>query len=122
MVKCLERKVISKMKKIILLVLIAVCISACSSDKLDYKEIMKENEYVIIDVRTKEEYDESHIKDAINIPYDEINENIEIEKDKIIFVYCKSGNRSNIAYNTLNNLGYVVYDLGAFANIDLERE
>lgn len=83
---------------------------------------MKEKEYVIVDVRTKEEYNESHIKDAINIPYDEIDENIEIDKDKVIFVYCKSGNRSGIAYNTLKSLGYTVYDLGAFNNIDLEKE
>lgn len=108
------------MKKIIVLIFCMLCISACG--KLDYKEIMKENDYVIIDVRTKEEYNESHIKDAINIPYDEIDENIEIEKDKVIFVYCKSGNRSGIAYNTLKNLGYTIYDLGAFANIDLEKE
>ena len=109
------------MKKIIVLIFCMLCISACGN-KLDYKEIMKENDYVIIDVRTKEEYNESHIKDAINIPYDEIDENIEIEKDKVIFVYCKSGNRSNQAYNTLTNLGYEVYDLGSFENIDLEKE
>lgn len=109
------------MKKIIILILSLFCITACG-DKLDYKEIMKENEYVIVDVRTKEEYEQSHIKDAINIPYDEIDETIDLEKNKIIFVYCKSGNRSGIAYNTLIDLGYTVYDLGAFANIDLDKE
>jgi len=111
------------MKRILSLFVGLLCLCGCSNNKeLDYKKIMEENEYVIVDVRTYEEFDDSHIKNAINIPYDEINENIELDKNKIIFVYCKSGNRSSIAYNTLTNLGYTVYDLGAFSNIDLEKE
>jgi len=99
------------MKRIIVLLVSLLMISGCGeNNKLDYKKIMSENEYVIIDVRTKEEYNESHIIDAINIPYDEIDDTINISKDKIIFVYCKSGNRSNIAYKFLTNLGYTVYD------------
>jgi len=107
---------------IILIILITCGCSSQSDNKLDIKKIMEENEYVIIDVRTREEYDEEHLVDAINIPYDEINEDIDINKDKIIFVYCRSGNRSNVAYNTLTNLGYIVYDLGAITNIDLPKE
>lgn len=76
---------------------------------------MAENEYIIVDVRTKEEYEESHISGAINIPYDEITDNNTLDKDKIIFVYCRSGARSEIAFNTLTNLGYTVYGLGAFS-------
>ena len=111
------------MKKFLLFIIILLGICGCSSEEeKDYKEIMAENEYVILDVRTKEEYDEGHIKDSINIPYDEIDENIDISKDKIIFVYCKSGNRSGQAYNSLINLGYTVYDLGSYSSIDLEKE
>ena len=51
---------------------------------------------------------------------DEIDD--KISKNKVIFVYCKSGNRSKIAFNTLKNLGYEVYDLGAFTEIDLPKE
>ena len=65
-------------------------------------------------------YDEGHIIDAINVPYDEI-ENDTFDKDKIIFVYCRSGNRSKNAFDYLNSLGYTVYDLGAFDKIDLPK-
>ena len=114
------------MKKIIIILLTCFILCGCGTKNLineDYiKNIVNDKEYVIIDVRTKEEYDELHIKDSINIPVDKINEDIEIEKYKIIFVYCKSGNRSSIAYSTLTNLGYTVYDLGGINNIDLEKE
>lgn len=119
------------MKKIFIIILLGLTLFGCSTknqekeetktDK-DYKEIMKDHDYIIIDVRTKEEYEESHIKGAINIPYNEINKDSNIDKDKIIFVYCRSGNRSNKAYGTLKELGYEVYDLGAIENIDLEKE
>lgn len=119
------------MKKIAIILLLTIIICGCSTKKEetknlktsnDYKEIMQEKEHVIIDVRTKEEYAESHIKNAINIPYDEINKDSNIDKDKVVFVYCRSGARSKKAYDTLKELGYEVYDLGAFNSIDLEKE
>ena len=112
------------MKKIFVMILISFILLGCNntSGKLDFKKIMSENEYTIIDVRTKEEYELSHIVDAINIPYDEIDKNISLDKNKIIFVYCRSGARSEIAFKILSNLGYEVYDLGAFSQIDLEKE
>ena len=114
------------MKKILLLVIVFISIFAvgCGSKKeeSDLDKLLAEKEYIIVDVRTKEEYDISHVKDAINIPYDVIDETIDLDKDKNIFVYCKSGNRSKIAYNKLTSLGYTVYDLGAFESIDLPKE
>ncbi len=80
--------------------------------------IIESGNYIIVDVREKEEYDESHLKGAINIPYDTIDEKVDLDKTKKILVYCKSGKRSSIAYTTLTNLGYDVYDLGAYSNID----
>jgi len=112
------------MKKIILII-IAVLLCGCTKQFLndtELNEIIKKDNYIIIDVRTKEEYDELHIKNAINIPYDKINENSEIDKNKIIFVYCKSGKRSKIAYETLVNLGYIVYDLQGIDDIALDKE
>ena len=85
-------------------------------DKL--QTIIDESNYIIVDVRTQEEYDEGHIKDSINIPYDTINENTELDKSKTILVYCKSGKRSSIAESNLTNLGYKVYNLGAYESID----
>jgi len=111
------------MKKVLLVLLVLVlCGCGNKETKKDVYQIMKENEHIIIDVRTKEEYDESHVVGAINIPYDEIDKDINLDKNKIIFVYCKSGKRSNIAYANLTHLGYTVYDLGAFSNVNLEKE
>ncbi len=115
-------------KKITKIILIAIiCFTTMGCDKSPTKEdqlksIIEEGNYVIVDVRTFEEYRESHIKDAINIPYDQIDENIEIDKDKKVLVYCQSGKRSEIAFKTLKDLNYDVLDLGAFDTIDLEKE
>ena len=68
-----------------------------------------ESDYMILDVRTTEEFADKHIPDAINIP----NETIGTEdipelpdKDQLILVYCRSGNRSKQASDKLANLGY----------------
>lgn len=112
------------MKKVVFLILLVFFIGACGKEENipEYKKLMQENEYIIVDVRTKEEYEEKHIKEAIHIPYDEINEKTNLDKNKLLFVYCKSGNRSKQAYNKLKELGYRVYDLGALASIDLPKE
>ena len=74
------------------------------------KEIMdKENGYVILDVRTQEEYDEAHIDGAILIPDYEIAakaESILKDKNQLILVYCRSGRRSKNAASELVKLGY----------------
>lgn len=65
--------------------------------------------YVILDVRTQEEFDEKHIPGAILIPDYEIREKAEeILKDKnqLILVYCRSGRRSKNAAEILVELGY----------------
>lgn len=80
-------------------------------------EMMKsEKNYLIVDVRTPEEYAAGYIKHAINIP----NETIDKEgpkqlkdKDRLIFVYCRSGNRSKEASDKLARMGYTkVYEMG----------
>ena len=74
------------------------------------KEIMDtEQDYIIIDARTEEEYAEGHIENAILIPEYEIKDRAEKElpdKDALILVYCRSGRRSKIASEELVNLGY----------------
>ena len=74
------------------------------------KEIMDERDgYVILDVRTQEEYDEAHIDGAILIPDYEIADKAESvlkDKDQLLLVYCKSGRRSKLAAEELVKLGY----------------
>lgn len=91
-----------------------------SSNDLD--KVLSEENYLIVDVRTKEEYDDGHVVGAILLPYDEIDENVELDKNKTILVYCRSGRRSILAKSTLESLGYQVIDLGAFESLDLEKE
>lgn len=68
-----------------------------------------ETDYIILDVRTEEEYNEGHIANAILIPNTEIRERAELEltdQDQLILVYCRSGNRSKLAAAILVELGY----------------
>ena len=65
--------------------------------------------YVLLDVRTVEEFHEKHIPNAINVPNETIG-NSEIpelpDKEQVILVYCRSGNRSKLASQKLAELGY----------------
>ena len=79
-----------------------------------------EKDVVLIDVRTKAEYDEQHLSKAINIPNEtikDIKNHEEITKDTIIIVYCRSGARSSNSASELVKMGYKnVYNLGAMSN------
>ena len=69
----------------------------------------EESGYIILDVRTPEEYRERHITNAINIPNETIgSEDIQElpDRDQLILVYCRSGNRSKQASGKLAELGY----------------
>ena len=68
-----------------------------------------EKDYIILDVRTIEEFNESHIDGAILIPDYEINEKAEetlTDKNQLILVYCRSGRRSKLASAELAKMGY----------------
>ena len=111
------------MKKLVFLLLAVMLLTACGQDKEndqgavyvnitaeEAKQIMDSEEgYIILDVRTQEEYDEGHIPGAILIPNTEIEEKAEgvlTDKDQLILVYCRSGRRSKIAAEALVELGY----------------
>ena len=74
------------------------------------KQIMDtEEDYIILDVRTQEEYDQGHIPGAILIPDTEVEvtaEDVLTDKDQLILVYCRSGRRSKLASEILVELGY----------------
>lgn len=74
------------------------------------KTIMDSQEgYVILDVRTQAEYDQGHIPGAIVIPDTEVKDRAEemlLDKDQLILVYCRSGRRSKNAAQILAELGY----------------
>lgn len=67
------------------------------------------DDYIIVDARDQYEYDEGHIKDAIVIPYTDIEDLAEQKlpnKEQLILVYCRSGRRSKIAAQSLADMGY----------------
>ena len=72
----------------------------------------------LVDVRTEEEYNSGAIPSAINIPFDVIAGNLPTEdRTARIIVYCRSGNRSGIASDTLEDLGFTnVLDFGGVNN------
>lgn len=68
-----------------------------------------ESDYIILDARTESEFAEGHIEGAVLIPHDEISSRAEKElpdKNRLILVYCRSGNRSKTASEALAKLGY----------------
>ena len=111
------------MKRIIIavsvaLMLIPLLIGCNGNNKSAYEQITpaeakalidSEEGYIILDVRTEEEFAEGHIEGAILIPDHEIGEkaeNVLTNKDQLILVYCRSGRRSKNAANELATLGY----------------
>ena len=72
-------------------------------------------DFVIIDVRTPEEFADGHIENAINIDFrsDNFKSEIEtLERDKTYLIYCRSGNRSRGALEIMIDLGFMeVYHL-----------
>ena len=100
----------------------AAMLTACNTEKgeapLTYEQITPaeakklmdtEKDYVILDVRTQEEFDEGHIENAVLIPDYEIEQKAESvlkDKEQLILVYCRSGRRSKLAADSLVKLGY----------------
>ena len=128
------------MKKLVFLLLAMMMLTACGQDKEndqgavyvnitaeEAKQIMDSEEgYIILDVRTQEEYDEGHIPGAILIPYTQIAEKAEevlTDKDQLILVYCRSGRRSKIAAEALVELGYTnIKEFGGILDWPYETE
>ena len=91
------------------------------------KELMDtEDDYAILDARTQAEYDKGHIPGAILIPHDTVAtaaEDALPDKDQLILVYCRSGNRSKQASQELVDLGYTnVIEFGGINNWPYEVE
>lgn len=127
------------MKKfVILMILLCLFVTGCSSNKEEDNKVVRvesittnevkriidnyddEEDIVIIDVRTENEYNAGHLEEAINIPVGNI-ESIDINKDVRIVVYCRSGSRSATAASKLIELGYEkVYDMGGIQNWEYE--
>jgi len=119
------------MKKLLPIFITALLLVGCAvpaEQEISYRQItmdetvamMEEEEgYIILDVRTAAEFDEKHIPGAINIPNETIGTDAIPElpdKNQLILVYCRSGNRSKQASEKLVKLGYTnVQNIGGIA-------
>lgn len=125
---------LKKLYVIVIMILSLFIISGCSTVvnegaaksvenssviKITAKEAKVEidkGDVIILDVRSKEEYNSGHIENSILIPVNDIEkeaENILKDKEQKILVYCRSGNRSSQASKLLVKMGYTnVYDFG----------
>ena len=119
------------MKKLFSMILVMLLLAGCSvpKEKTLYRQISmdqaitmmeEESGYIILDVRTPEEYAEKHIPGAINIPNETIGaaEIPELpDKDQLILVYCRSGNRSKQASEKLAAMGYTnIVEIGGITD------
>ena len=117
------RKYIMILVSIIMIMIMGL--TGCEEQSMSYTQISmeeavammeKETDYIILDVRTAEEFAQNHIPDAINIPNETIGseELAELpDKNQLILVYCRSGNRSKQASEKLVALGYTkIYEFG----------
>ena len=126
------------MKKLLPIFITALLLVGCAvpaEQETSYRQItmdeavamMKEEEgYIILDVRTAAEFDEKHIPGAINIPNEAIGAEVIPDlpdKDQLILVYCRSGNRSKQASKKLVKLGYTnVVEFGGIIDWPGETE
>ena len=108
------------MKRVIPILLAAfLCLTGCASEEKaawrrisqeEAKEMMaREDGHIIVDVRRQDEYDSGHIPGAILIPNESIGTEMPEElpdRDQIILIYCRSGNRSKQAAQKLADMGY----------------
>ncbi|MDO4740691.1 MAG: rhodanese-like domain-containing protein [Eubacteriales bacterium] len=103
------------------LFLIAVLLAGCAAPEAEqgsYRQISmpeavemmaQEKDYIILDVRTEEEFAAGHIPGAVLLPNETIGDEPPEElpdKEQLILVYCRSGNRSKQASEKLVGLGY----------------
>lgn len=113
-----------KLNKILMLIiLLGVMVTGCAADGKneqtvnpvdlsieETKELIESQEdLLILDVRTTEEFNQGHIEGAQQISVDDLKDRVqELEdyKDKSVLVYCRSGNRSSKAVNILLDNGF----------------
>jgi len=105
------KKVIITLLLMALLLPAAICEAAYTQiSQEEAANIMaEETGFIVLDVRTQEEYDEAHIPGAVNIANETIgtDEIPELpDKDQVLLVYCRSGRRSKEASEKLAALGY----------------
>ena len=126
------------MKGILPVVLAILLLAGCGGEPVEQisyqqitqeaaKDMMDQQDVIVLDVREQEEYDSGHIPGAVLLPVNAIGEDsaaaVIPEKDSVVLVYCRSGNRSKTASKGLAELGYTqVYEFGGIQTWPYESE
>lgn len=126
------------MKRLFMLLAAALLLAGCAAkteretgyqqiSQAEAKQMMDEQETIILDVREPSEYEEGHIPDAVLLPVGTIDEETAAAvipaQDDTVLVYCRSGNRSKTAAEKLASLGYTaVYEFGGINTWPYEVE
>lgn len=89
-----------------------------------HQEMIEGKDFFLLDVREYEEYEEGHLPGAICIPLQTVKQQIDaIPNDKPVYVYCRSGQRSNACVNFLKDKGRRnVYNIGGIIYWEYEIE
>lgn len=121
----------------ILILVMMLLISGCgdTTEKNQYQQISQEEakqmmdnqEVILLDVREQNEFDAGHIPEAVLLPVGSITEATAAavipEMDSVVLVYCRSGNRSKTASEVLADLGYTnIYEFGGINTWPFEVE
>ncbi|MDA0147409.1 rhodanese-like domain-containing protein [Vibrio sp. LaRot3] len=71
---------------------------------------------LLVDVRTPQEFEQGHLKNALNYPLSDLDKHFaNINKNTLIVLYCRSGNRSGQAYDYLTKQGFTnLYNAGGY--------
>lgn len=87
-------------------------------EKVDLRDVISKGA-IIVDVRSKGEYQSGHLKNSINIPVDNLEQNIKkLKKDKPVITCCASGARSGSAMRILKANGFEqVYNGGGWTSL-----
>jgi rhodanese-related sulfurtransferase len=87
-------------------------------EKVDLREVIS-NGAIIVDVRTKAEFQSGHLKNSINIPVDNLPQNLKkLKPGKPIITCCASGSRSGYARRFLKSNGFEqVYNGGSWYSL-----
>ena len=126
------------MKRILTLILaMLLVLTGCGGDTVENtyqqisqetaKEMMDTQKVVVLDVREDYEFEVGHIAGAVLLPVGTITEDTAAavidDLDTVVLVYCRSGNRSKTASQTLVDLGYTnVYEFGGINTWPYEVE
>lgn len=110
------------MSALFILVTVMLLLGSCSAsyEQISQEEAMQmmqeQSDFIILDVRRPDEFAEGHIPGAVNVPNETIEDEMPAglpDKDQVILVYCRSGNRSKEASQKLADMGYTgVYEFG----------